>query len=42
MGLVDSDRQVRTQDPRPGIALNGQPVTFGAVKFVSGPRSAGG
>ncbi|MFJ8044363.1 hypothetical protein ACIRBX_28045 [Kitasatospora sp. NPDC096147] len=33
MVLVESNWQVCTQDPKPGTALNGQPVTFGVVKF---------
>ncbi len=31
--LVESNWQVCTQDPAPGTKLNGQPVTFTAVKF---------
>ncbi|MEU6351800.1 PASTA domain-containing protein [Streptomyces sp. NPDC047072] len=31
--LVESNWQVCTQDPKPGVKLTGQPVTFTAVKY---------
>uniref|UniRef100_UPI000FCC4DDF hypothetical protein n=1 Tax=Actinacidiphila soli TaxID=2487275 RepID=UPI000FCC4DDF len=33
MILIESNWQVCSQDPKPGVALNGQPVEFTAVKF---------
>ncbi|GJF32871.1 hypothetical protein KNE206_55710 [Kitasatospora sp. NE20-6] len=33
MVLLESNWQVCTQDPAPGTALNGQPVSLGVVKF---------
>jgi hypothetical protein len=33
MVLLESNWQVCTQDPKPGTALNGQPVSLGVVKF---------
>lgn len=33
MVLIQSNWQVCTQDPRPGTAITGQPVTFTVVKF---------
>jgi hypothetical protein len=33
MVLLESNWQVCTQDPQPGTALNGQPVSLGVVKF---------
>jgi hypothetical protein len=33
MILVQSNWQVCTQQPKPGAQFNGQPVTFGVVKF---------
>jgi len=31
--VIESDWQVCSQDPAPGAEFNGQPVTFGVVKF---------
>jgi beta-lactam-binding protein with PASTA domain len=31
--VIESDWQVCSQDPAPGAQFNGQPVTFGVVKF---------
>ncbi|MFF9650477.1 hypothetical protein [Streptomyces sp. NPDC014622] len=33
MVLMESNWKVCTREPKPGTALNGQPVEFAAVKF---------